>query len=454
MTAAQHGVLSEQWAAVRSVVESSTNHVVDDVVAFTVFTTQDTDRDLQAVAAGLRALPVRPLTLNHVPACSQDPHSSVPSRIISGTVDVPQWQRGEFPYLASGGEIVLDGTGTAIPQGWTSLPFQVMLPCVAPPAGGWPVATYVDGTGATEVIGQPLIDPAPFVYGQIPSLYGDGVGSAGTFLSLLGYTGAQTQAGFVFYNLLNAAAGRTNPIQQASNQVAFSRALSATTFQGLDFGQLDPVRVNGDRVLAIGHSQGAQTLPLVAALAPEVDGVLSSSGSGGQYHSLAHTYQRRDILGQVVTDPSRLDELNPIVQLTETALEGSDGINFPVGVHMINFSGRQDDCVAVETARHFASAQRLPTVGSLFPSTFYGPSLFDPPTASLPLDGNVDGLTRANFETAGGHFTAGSNPALTNAFAAGIATGQTPHLPEVPLVENFGNCDGQRWDWPPTLFGF
>ena len=81
--------------------------------------------------------------------------------------------------------------------------------------------------------------------------------------------------------------------------------------------------------------------------------MFSSSGNGGQYHSLAHTAQRYN-LALFTGEHQPLDELNPMVQIVQTVTEAHDGLNVGAaglapGMDYVNMSGAADGCVALES---------------------------------------------------------------------------------------------------------
>ena len=150
-------------------------------------------------------------------------------------------------------------------------------------------------------------------------------------LSPLGFSTPRAQAEVLFYNLLNPDSIRSNPLQQAAEQLMFTRALkSARACRGASFG-----RAGGpcSRRPVQGDDLGPQ--PGGADVAhdrlrpiPSISGVISSSGSGGQYHTLAHSPRRLNTISLVTNYADRLDELNPLIQVVQTVFEASDGANF------------------------------------------------------------------------------------------------------------------------------
>ncbi len=456
MTAEQHGALSRQLDAAVAAVESSSTRDPDDLVAFTVYRTQDTGREWRAVTAAVDSAPTPAIQVDSVDSCttrSTDP--GAPTALVRGRIALPTWQQGAFPYLLDGGRIDVDGSGRAVRTGTRAAPVQLLVPCTTPPAAGWPVLTFVDGTGGDEDIATTPspVRRAAMLYGQIAPLYGNGVGDAGTVLQGLGFEDLRSQQELVFYNLLNPVAVRTNVLQQASDHLVFTRAVAAFAHPGAAFGQPGTVGADPGSVVIAGHSQGAQTLPFVASAAPSlVDGVVSSAGSGGQYHSIAHGPRRLESLGLLTIAPDRLDELNPLLHMVQTVFEAADGSNVPTTQHFINLTGYADTCTTVETGTHYARSQGLASY-ALAPEISYGEPSLDRISATTPVSANSSGATRVQVLLPGGHFVYRSNVDRLTSFVAQVHAGTAPVVRPEQFASNASNCAGRRYDDPPRLFG-
>ncbi len=434
----------------------------DGLVAFTVFRTQDVGREMAAVAAAVRDRPPPVVDWERRERCAADaPTDGTGAATYVGFVTLTRFQAGPWPHLREGGAIHVDADGRAVPQGTAKAPIVVKVPCGDPPPDGWPILTFIDGTGAgADLDGISLWNRAGWVTATIPPLFGAGREPPADVTALLeafGLTDPALRSELLFYNFLNPAAARTNPIQQAADHLALQRAVAAMSF---DRGrQRSKVRVETDDSITVvsGHSQGAQSLPLVAAADPTIDGVISSTGSGGQYHTLAHISTQRVGLATFTGDVDLLDELNPVVQLIQTLLEAGDGINFPSAMNYLNISGQADTCVSLETSRHLAGALGLVTISPIELESLYGDEALDPPVEeSGTVEGNAgEGgtATRVNIELPGGHFVAYDDTTTATAFLDAIREGRTPSVSvdDDPPTGN-GNCPGRRWDDPPRRY--
>ncbi|MFN7149590.1 MAG: hypothetical protein ACK4V6_08910, partial [Microthrixaceae bacterium] len=386
--------LRTQRDEIRSVLESTTDWDGGDLLAFAAYTTQDVDGDVQAVAAAIDSAPPPALQVTGQSVCFPESRAGgTETATIAGTVALTRWQEGSYPYHDDGGEIVVDGSGVAVPQGSFDAEFSAKVPCGEPPAGGWPLLAFIDGTGGTWQLGSSTL---PFTYQgwvvvQISPLYGvDRDVTPSPLMVQLGITSPSDVSRATFYNFFNPDAARTNPIQQTAEHLQLLRAAAALQLDGATVGGPGTVTVNGARAVIAGQSQGAQTLPMVASVRPDLAGVLSSAGSGGLYHTLSHNTDNRQLLGSMTGDAEVLDELNPIVQVAQTMLEAGDGLNFDSSTNYLGYNGRDDLCVPFENSRYFAGATGLPINYRTSPVvSLYGDVGVDPATTSLPVQGNV-----------------------------------------------------------------
>jgi len=454
-----HGVTEAEWAElqsqrdrVRGAVNATTTWAEADIAAFTVFHTQDTDRELDSITSTLATLPAPTLTVTSQGACAVDATvggNGATNSLIEGTLGMPDFQKGAYPFLQSGGFMEFAVDDKAIVQRTTDVPVRLRVPCGASPAAGWPSIGHV---GAIDALGDSDTFAPPYQYGgyvfaEIPAHM---AGATSTTLTGVNVPVSQ-QPGLLYANFVNPAAGRINPLQQASNHISLRSFLDTFTVDGTTVGTTGTVGTDPAASAVSGHSQGAATLPFVAKGAPGVEGAFSSSGSGAQYHSLAHTGQRNS-LALFTGEDEPLDELNPLIQLVQTTTEASDAINveaagLPAGLHYVNVTGQNDGCVAAEASRHFATAMGLGLVNRQFPASFYGDPVFDPATATLPAAANgPGGATRLQIEGWGDHAEASANPHLGTNFLTYIAAGVAPQVDPYTHSSTYGVC-GYRYDY-------
>lgn len=461
MTAAQHSALGDQLAQVTAAIGAHTSHDVGDLVAFSVYRTQDTGREWNAVTSAMADLPTPTVAVDSVGPCAASSLDGPGDfSIVKAHVTLPVWRNGTFPYLFEGGKLIVQPNGKAQQFGSRVAPVELQIPCAGQtmPAGGFPIVTHVDGTGGDQQIAgdYTVTRRAGVVYGKIAPLYGDGVGDAGTILAPFGFTTPRSQKEVLFYNLLNPDAIRSNPLQQAADHLMFTRALEQFAISGAAFGQPGTIVTDPNRVVITGHSQGAQTLAMVAQADPSIGGVVSSAGSGGQYHTLAHSPRRLSTISLVTTAPDRIDELNPLLHMVQTVFEASDGANFPNDTNFLNYVNYGDTCTTVETGTHYSRAQNLALVKypANSPEISYGDPSLDRINLTLPIAANVGGKTRVSVMLPGGHYNYVYNVAQSTAFQNQVFQGVTPSVPQQSYGYNTSwNCPGERYDDPPRLFG-
>jgi hypothetical protein len=296
----------------------------------------------------------------------------------------------------------------------------VNVPCGPAPANGWAIQTFIAGTG-----------------GNVTTSGGFGLEASSTIIGSVAplYSPQENGSNFneiLFYNFLNPAAARTNPIQQAADNRTLIRMLQSLELDGSLVGTTGAVRTDDQKVIVSGHSQGAQTVALVAATTPQVDAIVSSAATSGQYNSISYRSDVRDIIGQVMGTSAGIDIRNPLVQVIETLMDVDEPANFPTSGHWLNFAGRDDGCLPLEASRHLAGSQRLAIVSPVWPSIF-GEAGLDPVVATPPVAGNGPGsTTRVSVEIVGGHRVAYANTGMIGDFIDQVVSGATPIVPAGP----------------------
>jgi hypothetical protein len=458
------GAKEATWLALRAQRDEVRSAVSDigrdpsDLVGFTVYRTQAVGSDTAALAATVAELPTPPMTVTEQRPCETDSRASgTQTSYIRGTISMPSFQTGTYPYLLSGGTLAIDQTThRGIVQRFRPVAFTARVPCGTPPAAGWPIAAFIDGTGGDEDIdsSRPPFDRAGWLVGEIAP----GMAGAGDPLLEAFGMDAEMQTELLFYNVLNSGAGRGNSVQQAADHLSLLRALEAWTLDGAALGSPVPVTTNDDVQLISGQSQGAATLPLVADMDPRVDGVLSAAGGAGIYHSVAHGLSRRTLFSLLSGDVAAMDELNPLMQLLQMVVEETDGSNYSASdADFLNLSGVADACVSIESTRHLDRALGLTVLNRQAPDVLYGEPSLEPVVAPMPYTPPAGRPLRADVETNGTHWNGyeSATATLRNGFVTAIRDGQTPTVPAstyvVPPRVN-DSCAG-RWDSPTNTFG-
>jgi hypothetical protein len=433
--AAPTGVSATTWSQLRQerdlarqAVHNQTLWHPSEMVAFAVFTTQNPTADMAAIATSVGALP-SPQPLSRVPEATPCTNGATATH-STGRLALPKWQQGVSPYLDAGGNVVISG-GAAVQQGTElgadgqGVKFDMNVPCGPVPANGWPILLFMDGTGgaahATGIL--QLGGNLPYAVLSIAPLYsGDRTVSAPAPFNT---------PDFQFFNELNPVAARTNELQQAADVLYLQRIAQDLVVGAAESGGVG--HFDASKVVLVGHSQGAVTLPLTLAFDPAVRGAFLSSGGAGLYHSIVH---RNDVhalvTGILGIQAAELDIFHPIAQLLQTFAEEGDAANYGGAVHtnVVLYGGLRDGCSAIEVSVHLATTMGLPithpvTRMPLFPAAGSASvTKFEPPVLATPVSGNLPGgRTGALVEVDDGHFGASDYPAIGRSFVDSIAAG-------------------------------
>jgi hypothetical protein len=428
------GDLKAQRDAVYSYVDSHTSWTPAQVVAFTVFTTQDVTSELQAIAAAIDALPAPTPVSRTTGNCS----GGAPRTTVSGSLHLPRWQAGVFPYLYDGGEIVVSG-GLAVQQSTETAQFTMTFPCGPAPANGWPILLFMDGTGAGPnsngigYMGDEYTNPFPYVVASIAPLYsGD--------RAVPGLPPPFDQNEFLFFNYFNALAGRTNQLQQAADMMYLRRVVEGIQLSAAETGNAAPVATDDTIEVIAGHSQGALTVPHVLAADPAFKGGFISAGGGGLYQTLLHRADVRGLLGLVLgPGAAELDMFHPLVHVVQTFAEVGDAANYAphvLNAHVLSTSGRIDGCSPMEVGSVLGTALGLQIVNPIYHPLF-GSTTLEPTITTLPVSGNLDGgRTGITVQLDTGHFGTVTNPDLGRSFVDSMASGGVPTVDASPLLSD------------------
>ena len=437
---APSGVDPAEWTTLRhhrdetfDVVRSQTMWHPSEVVAFTVFTTQDVTREMDAVAAAVADLPDPELLSRTVDPA---PCAAGATSRSQGRIALPVWQAGERPYILSGGNIVVDDNDRAVQQGdemgsdGQGVLVDLAIPCGPAPAQGWPILLFMDGTGGAANASIPELGPdLPYAVLSIAPMFSSdrAVAAPPPF----------DDPGFQFFNYANPLGARNNQIQQAADMLYLQRAAATLTLESGEAGGGVDGRLDTGTVVMAGHSQGATTLPLTLASTDQVSGAFLSASGGGLAHSVVHRGDVRDLLeGLLGIGPDELDLFHPYPQLLQTFAEIGDPTNFAdrVTADVVMYAGLRDGCTAIEVSTQLATALDVPVVNPLARSPLFGldvsehfpdhRSVFEPPVATAPVSENLaHGRTGAVVQVDTGHFGATRYPDIGRVFVDSIAAG-------------------------------
>lgn len=299
--------------------------------------------------------------------------------LFSGNMIAPQFQAGAPPFNAAGsGKFVFDAQGAPVLQREDTLQFYLAVPkektdgTIAMPKRGWPIVAYMHGTGG---------DRLSFVRdGTAGRLAAVGVASLGIDQPLHGMRPGGTPDGTNFYNPINPYALRDNPRQAAIDSLAIHEMLphvrvepaliSAPPGAGYELPTRAIVFRRGTR-MAMGHSQGATTVPLFLALAKNVRGGIISAGGG---HIIVNILTREEPFFAGT-------KLRQLVQI----LVGSPIDVFHPALHMLQMGSDISDPVTY--APYFATRRKGKPLNMLFTHGIIDGYVTTPMTAAMVVAG-------------------------------------------------------------------
>lgn len=246
---------------------------------------------------------------------------------VQGTLELPIFQRGQAPYLESGGDLA----ATPKVERDESVCMAMSVPKQAAPAEGWPVLIYAHGTGGTY---RSHIDQ---VSGQLASLPVEGGEPVG--MIVVGWDQVQhgSRRGMstldpepLVFNYGNPAGAKGNFLQAAGDIFAITKFV-----EGLDIpAERSPtgqaIKADPTRIYFMGHSQGGTSGPLALPFEPNIKAAVLSGAGGGL--NLALLYKSAPVssltgLKIALQDPD-IGSNHPVLSLIQGYYEPVDPINY------------------------------------------------------------------------------------------------------------------------------
>jgi predicted esterase len=344
----------------------------EDVAVATVFTTGDPVEEMARV--------VRFLENNVEPAILDQQVRKIDEtlhfKLYEGHYPGPVFQHGSRPYATEGGGLLFREDGMPLIHSWDEMRLALSTPkdLSAAPASGWPVVIYQHGTGGdyrSFAGGASAMEPAAqFAHADMVGI--------GIDQPLHGTRGGQGgEVDFLFFNIFNPDAGRTNFRQAGLDAVYLAQSLRLGATFETSHGTEIPI--DPDRIFFMGHSQGAISgavaLPWLSA---HVDAAVISSAGGGLAITIVERKDPIDFAGLIaeVLDfdgDEDVNEFHPVVALIQWLVEVTDPMNYapywyseqggwadhkPLSV--VCFSGLEDIMTPYRTAEAMAAAARMP----------------------------------------------------------------------------------------------
>lgn len=312
---------------------------VEEVAAFTVFTTGDAVRDLHELTESLRevyAPAIEDLALVEGRGAT---HPNVCE--LRGTIRFPQFQVGTPPFN-SDGLFTFDDDGLPVEQRAVDVPVVVAVPKSPMPDGGYPLGLYFHGSGGTAdqlVVRGPQDRSGEVAVGYGPSyvLARHGIASAGS-AHPVNPERVPGASAFAYLNLVNPKAFRDTFRQGVIEQRLYLDALldlaiPAEALEGCDGPSLpageSAFRFDGEQVVAMGQSMGGMYTNLVGAVEPRIRATVPT-GAGGHWTrfilltSLLGEGVPEELLGGLLGIEAPISWMHPALVSIQTAWEAAE----------------------------------------------------------------------------------------------------------------------------------
>jgi hypothetical protein len=259
-------------------------------------------------------------------------------------LSIPVFQQGAAPYLTPD-----DGGGIDTTKPRTeAVCISITVPEGEPPATGWPTVVFAHGTGGNfrshvrdEVAGVLAASTPKFAVIGIDQVeHGPRRGTS------------TESPNDLFFNFLNPAATRGNPLQGAADQLSVARFAT-----GLDADAATTtgaaIKVDATKLFFFGHSQGSTEGSLMLPFGDEYRAAVLSGNGASLRDALRTKTQPKNIaaaLPLVLQDPTMSDPqlgpgvtLNhPVLSLLQQWIDPADPLNFAalVGKPLTGHTGK------------------------------------------------------------------------------------------------------------------
>ncbi len=473
--------LKQQKLKVVNYLTDKTNRRPDELIAFTVYTTQNSTQDAIAIlhatdelTPNANSLAVTDLHVIKSCQCESDHCADQHKAEIKGRYRMPQWQHGPYPYLFTGGQFNFDRNRKPILHHWKEKEFYLLVPCKTAPSLGFAASIRADESGAPlnsaldvwnfyakanlqDEFNQIVISTEPYISSdpEVQPL----LGQMQRILNFIGLDinklALQT---FIVFGA-NSVATRNNLIQEASDLLVLKKVLlnlASVMANNIALAQSagaapENFAVNAAKLGYVGQSQGSGSGILLMAYDNSFDFAQLNGTPTISYPSVLANKKLRQALEFFIYDltPDELDIYHPVLQLIQTFTEPSNGLNYVANFNvnpLLMTHGSKDACVAKESAEAFAIA--LARKGLL--STIEGSTIdwviewLGRETVTLPYRLNrSQGQTQAILlETPIGHFSEGVEHIVGKyLYEMGLETIDETVEIDAPLIpDEFGNC--------------
>lgn len=318
------------------------------VAAATVFTTADVVVDLYDLSESLRAAYHPQITGVHVDPDDGDAHPRYCE--LAAEISYPQFQRGVPPFdktVDGAGRFEYDAKGLPKKQRDETALVSISLPRGEMPAGGYPLAVYVHGSGGyhNQVIdrGRTLTPDGEPTKGEGPAfvLAAHGIAAAGSAMPVNPerLPGADDIA---YLNLDNVGAFPDTFRQGAIEQRMFLTALldlrldkasvlgSACTDVTLPAGATS-LRFDPGKLAIMGQSMGGMYTNVIGAVEPRYTAAVPTGAGGYWGYFILKTSLvpgAGALLQLLLKTDAELSFMHPAMHLLETAWEAAEPLVF------------------------------------------------------------------------------------------------------------------------------
>jgi hypothetical protein len=243
---------------------------------------------------------------------------------------IPVFQQGMAPYLTPDDGGAIDTTNPSRED----VCLSITVPEGAPPTAGWPAVVFAHGTGG-DFRNHVRAEVAGVLASATPKFAVIGIDQVEHGPRRGGSTESPDN---LFFNFLNPAATRGNPLQGAADQLSVARfakvlSVDAATTTG------SAIKLDGTKLFFFGHSQGSTEGSLMLPFGDDYKAAVLS-GNGASLRDALRTKTKPEniaaALPLVLQDPTMSDPklgpgvtLNhPVLSLLQQWIDPADPLNF------------------------------------------------------------------------------------------------------------------------------
>jgi hypothetical protein len=462
-----------QHAAISSYLRQNSRWQEQQLVGYTVFTTQTPTVKARALGEALEAISDEQVRSNVHSLRTEVGCPQYGFALLRGELSVPRWQTGSSPYLLGGGDIPLGADGRISPTAWERTPFTVAIGCATPGMNGRKIIVRADGTGAdsTSAVDIPVqfldsqgfsgiaLSIAPFHSSERRSV---SIDQFADFIRKLGLNFQESDMeGFAYYNYTNPVAAIGNQLQGASDHSYLRRVGTQLPVLLARFGideqalgiATGSFRVDTTTAGIVGQSQGAGSAPLAVSIDEGFRFAYLNGAASHAYPQALHRGTVRTLINQLMLGimANELDDFHPLMQFLQTFHEPADATNYVDAPHLRDLlitAGYHDGCVVRESAGALGLAYaragklQLGATGTGLPEFSGIQSILGQSPVELPLydDNLASGGTGLFLEIVAGHDGAGASQTI-KAFMGRVAEGRTQAIPAPYIPSGYWGCD-------------